>query len=171
VIIDLLFPNFIFTTVLDVDFDSTSQKTHYEKKYKILGRQKFRDEDEYDANSHDKIMGVHKKPDIPPFMRGLKRKSKKSKSTNETNLMVDAALDKKPVSHAIGVKLNQTYSSEAASENKPTNRYDNLAERRKTPPKAIGENERIQKVLKFETNGSSAQEGHATASENKTIRL
>lgn len=62
VILDKLFPNFIFTTVLDADFDS--QQSYYHRKHKTILYGNRSDED-LDASS-----ATNEKPKFPPFMRG-----------------------------------------------------------------------------------------------------
>lgn len=86
VVIDRLFPNFIFTTMLDVDYNSTYQRSYYENKYKIKqGRVSGSyEEDNYDNEGEDdenqneararakSPSNVHKKPNLPPYVEELK---------------------------------------------------------------------------------------------------
>uniref|UniRef100_A0A6G1S339 DUOXA-like protein C06E1.3 n=1 Tax=Aceria tosichella TaxID=561515 RepID=A0A6G1S339_9ACAR len=179
VIIDRLFPNFIFTTVLDVDFDSTSQKTYYEKKYKILGRHRDLDEDETGgggSSSHDKTLAIHKKPEMPPFMQELKKRSReKKRNANKINMMLENGEKKKTVRHAIGVKLNPAYLSDAASENDSISRYDGgqKEEEKQAISSATKEDEqKIRREPKYETsNEKSLQDERVITSREQTVRL
>lgn len=171
-IIDRLFPNFIFTTVLDVDFDSTSQKTYYEKKYKILGRQRYRDEDEIDGSSRNGTVAIHKKPEMPPFMQELKKRSKEKKRNADKHLnLAEGVPDRKAIGSAIGVKLNPAYLSDAASENTSMGRYDVSMEHKQAISSATSNKEQIQREPRVETNAKSKQDERVITPREQTIRL
>ena len=86
VIVDILFPNFIFTTVLDVDFDS--QQNYYQRKHKILSKSSNSIEDyssvkggNGDIDRSVDSSNVHEKPKLPPFMLTSSQIKKRRPST------------------------------------------------------------------------------------------
>lgn len=171
VIIDQIFPNFIFTTILDVEFDTMTQKSYNERKHKILGRRRDSEADEdVTVPNHDKTMALQSRPKLPPFMRGAKRKSKEKKHSNDRHSTVESAPNKKTIGSALGVKLNPAYLSDKSSENNTINRYDSSMKQDHSISLATRD-ELSQREKKLDASDKSMREKRVNISDDQTIKL
>lgn len=93
-IIDNVYPNYIFTTVLDVDFDS--QQYNWYKKNRVVSRSRL----DYNANDNDKdnTDAMKQRPERPPAYLQPSRQLKSTPATPSSRSGADNYLTNRDAS-------------------------------------------------------------------------